>query len=244
MKKISGFIQFIGENRNDLFYKIQIGINTKSDVATIMMKRSATDRVKYGHSEIKEFYVTEKIAKEAYRKYAIQEGKDVQSYEQIIRRGGFSMAELDFFVPNWKRELVDAEMKEAPKSTSTKFSLNVKIGYPLSNNTMSEIFVKIKTEAKDLIEAKEKIKKYVLNKIKTEIFSTTKDADIHIYRKDGKATSVENKYRVEFMLVYPTANGNKTTTKISMNIPAKNETDAEEKLLKYVPTKIKVFIAK
>lgn len=87
------------------------GINPKSEVASVKMQRSPGERIKYGDGDVKDFYVTEDIARKAYDAYVKEEGAGVQPYETILRRGGFGVEELNVLHPTWKEELYQAQAK-------------------------------------------------------------------------------------------------------------------------------------
>jgi len=93
--------------------EISKGINPKSDVSKFVMQRDNNDRVKYGHLDVKNFYVLESIAREAYHQWQIKYpgSANDQSFERIIQRGGFTIDELNEFVPDWKKRLLNAELK-------------------------------------------------------------------------------------------------------------------------------------
>ena len=124
MKHLKSFNEAI----DNLWYKIQLGINPQSKVSTVKMQRDPHDRAKYGHTNIDYFYIPEYIAIETYKRYKLKEGERVQSYERILGRGGFTMNELDSYYPNWKKELYDAESGNNSQSEdTTKYKVTFKL---------------------------------------------------------------------------------------------------------------------
>ena len=103
-------------------------INEKTKVSKVTMTMGTAEALKeVGNTNDIYFYVTEDIAKEAYEKYAIAEGKYVQSYSEVVRRGGFGINELDEYVPDWRTKLAIAKQNELGIPTTKQQTIDVHV---------------------------------------------------------------------------------------------------------------------